>query len=238
MKKIIGFLLISAFLFSLYLPVLATETTQTKDELIQQLQQEIEELKTQIAELTSQLEALKETKQEIKTTLKLLRELREGMTSDDVKLLQEILATDPEIYPEGRVTGYFGPLTKNAVKRFQKLAGFEQVGQVGPKTLAKINELLTEGAGQSGKVPPGLLIAPGIRKKISETSNSQTSTAEQACLAADGTVETTNCCLSANDFPNLCLIGACGCAAGDSHEVKTCNCGSNKCFNGTSCVSQ
>ncbi|KPJ56029.1 hypothetical protein AMJ49_05910, partial [Parcubacteria bacterium DG_74_2] len=67
--------------------------------------------------------------------------------------------------PEGLVTGYFGPLTKNAVKRFQKIAGIEQVGVVGPKTSARINELLTVGAGKSGKVPPGLLIAPGIRKK-------------------------------------------------------------------------
>jgi hypothetical protein len=32
--------------------------------------------------------------------------------------------------------------------------------------LSKINELLTEGAGNSGKVPPGLLIAPGIRAKL------------------------------------------------------------------------
>ena len=47
--------------------------------------------------------------------------------------------------------------------------GVEQVGRVGPKTMAKINELLTEGAGASGKVPPGLLIAPGIAKKIGYT---------------------------------------------------------------------
>ncbi len=80
-----------------------------------------------------------------------------------------MLATDPEIYPEGLITGYFGPLTRRAVKRFQKIAGIEQVGVVGPKTLSKINELLEEGAGASGKVPPGLLIAPGIRKKLGFT---------------------------------------------------------------------
>lgn len=88
------------------------------------------------------------------------------MTGEDVKLLQELLATDPEIYPEGLITGFFGLLTENAVKRFQKKAGFEQVGNVGPKTFARLNELLTEGAGNSSKVPPGLLIAPGIKKKI------------------------------------------------------------------------
>jgi len=88
------------------------------------------------------------------------------MSGNDVKILQEILATDRDIYPEGLTTGYFGSLTEKAVKRFQKLANLEQTGTVGPKTLSKINELLKEGAGSSGKVPPGLLIAPGIRKKL------------------------------------------------------------------------
>ena len=148
-----------------YAPVLAEETTTTQT-LIQQLQQQIEQLQTQIKALQQTKGEIKETISGIKGTLKLLGQLREGMTSEDVKLLQEILATDPDIYPEGFITGYFGSLTKNAVKRFQKIAGFEQVGNVGPKTLSKLNELLAEGAGNSGKVPPGLLIAPGIRKKV------------------------------------------------------------------------
>ncbi|MEK9180211.1 MAG: LamG domain-containing protein [Patescibacteria group bacterium] len=36
-----------------------------------------------------------------------------------------------------------------------------------PKTLVRINDLTTNGAGKSGKVPPGLLIAPGIENKLS-----------------------------------------------------------------------
>ena len=92
------------------------------------------------------------------------------MTSEEVKQLQELLSTDPEIYPEGFITGYFGRLTEKAVKRFQKRICLEEVGVVGPKTLSKINELLTEGAGNSGKIPPGLLIAPGIQKKLCATS--------------------------------------------------------------------
>jgi len=150
----------------LYAPVFAEETITTVQTLIQQLQQQIEQLQTQIKALQQTKGEIKETISGIKGTLKLLGQLREGMTSEDVKLLQEILATDPDIYPEGFITGYFGSLTKNAVKRFQKIAGFEQVGNVGPKTLSKLNELLAEGAGNSGKVPPGLLIAPGIRKKV------------------------------------------------------------------------
>lgn len=365
--KRIGILLSGIVLFGLLsLPVLAEEIgNASTGELIQKLQQQIEQLKTQIATLTVQIEALrqakagvKETTKEIKVTLRLLRQLRKGMSGEDIALLQEILATDKDVYPEGLVTGYFGPLTEKAVKKFQKIAGIEQAGEVGPKTLAKINKLLEEGAGKSGKVPPGLLIAPGIRKKlgfepkplpgqklppgiskklgeeekeeeeeeeednippvISEvtvTDITATSTKitwltdektdskvwydtvtplvvndttpkasssdlvlnheimlsglsanttyyylvnssdaagnneisleatfttisekEQACIDSVGEVSTSLCCNSVSDFPNLCLIGACGCASGDSHEVKICNCGTDKCFNGTDCV--
>jgi len=154
----------------------SSDDTSPLSELIQTLKEQIERLKVQIQELVVKIENLrkargevKETTKEIKETLRLIRHLREGMRGEDVELLQEILATDPEIYPEGLITGYFGPLTKRAVKNFQKKAGIEQVGLVGPKTTAKINELLEFGAGSSGKVPPGLLIAPGIRKKLEYT---------------------------------------------------------------------
>jgi len=177
MNKKISVLFISALLLTFsYMPVLAEETatsTASLQELIQLLRKQIEELRAKIATVIEQIESLRQVRQEvkeevkeIKVTLKLIRQLRRGMSGEDVKLLQEILTTDPEVYPEGLITGYFGPLTEKAVKRFQKIAGIEQVGIVGPKTLSKINELLEEGAGTSGKVPPGLLIAPGIRKKL------------------------------------------------------------------------
>ncbi|TSC71010.1 MAG: Peptidoglycan binding protein, partial [Parcubacteria group bacterium Gr01-1014_70] len=70
------------------------------------------------------------------------------------------------IYPEGRVTGFYGTMTASAVKKFQAKHGLGNVGRVGPRTMAKIHELLERGAGASGKVPPGLLIAPGIQKKL------------------------------------------------------------------------
>src|SRR3989344_1357588 len=42
-----------------------------------------------------------------------------GMKGDDVLRLQALLASDKEIYTEGTVSGYFGNLTAQAVKRFQ-----------------------------------------------------------------------------------------------------------------------
>lgn len=68
-------------------------------------------------------------------------DLEIGSRSDDVKKLQELLAQDKEIYPEGLATGYFGPATSRAVKKFQAKYGLSQVGRVGPQTRAKLNEV-------------------------------------------------------------------------------------------------
>ncbi|MFH0936666.1 MAG: peptidoglycan-binding protein, partial [Candidatus Daviesbacteria bacterium] len=87
-----------------------------------------------------------------------------GMTSDQVKLLQEILAQDKEIYPEGLTTGYYGTLTQKAVERFQckyniicfgtpDTTGY---GLVGPKTRLKINEIFSTPA----PIPPQSTPAP------------------------------------------------------------------------------
>ncbi len=67
--------------------------------------------------------------------------LRRGSSGDKVTSLQTALATDISIYPEGLITGSFGPLTEQAVKRFQIKYGIDPVGQVGPITKAKINEI-------------------------------------------------------------------------------------------------
>ena len=69
-----------------------------------------------------------------------------GMQNDDVKRLQQLLATDSEIYPEGLTTGYFGPLTQSAVQKFQTKYGLAQEGDpgygyVGPKTRVKLGEI-------------------------------------------------------------------------------------------------
>ncbi len=69
------------------------------------------------------------------------RELERGGRGEDVTRLQQLLAKDPSIYPEGQVTGFYGALTQKAVRAFQKKYGISQVGRVGPQTLAKLNEV-------------------------------------------------------------------------------------------------
>ncbi|MBI2056553.1 MAG: peptidoglycan-binding protein, partial [Candidatus Sungbacteria bacterium] len=56
------------------------------------------------------------------------KDLAYGMENNDVSRLQALLADDKSIYPEGIVSGYFGPATQRAVKRFQAKYGLPQVG--------------------------------------------------------------------------------------------------------------
>ncbi len=91
-----------------------------------------------------------------RSKLKLEALLRTGSSGEEVRLLQKILASDPALYPEGLVTGFFGSLTEQAVKRLQAKFKLEQVGAVGPQTLARINEILAL-AGITGDIPADLL---------------------------------------------------------------------------------
>lgn len=98
------------------------------------------------------------------TSSALTRELNPGAEGTDVIQLQAFLAADPSLYPEGKVTGYYGPLTVAAVKRFQARYGITQLGRVGPQTMAKLNELI-------GSVTPTeqpLLSAPGVSNQTSD----------------------------------------------------------------------
>ena len=78
------------------------------------------------------------------------RQMDLGMRGADVSALQTYLAADASIYPEGLVTGYYGPLTAAAVGRYQAKNGLANVGRVGPMTLAMLG-----GAGSGGSVSSG-----------------------------------------------------------------------------------
>jgi len=70
----------------------------------------------------------------------------------------------------------------------------------------------------------------------SQQQEEQPADLEQVCLASGGKVMVGSCCKSSEDFPNLCLIGACGCGPQDSHDIRFCYCGEQKCFDGQKCV--
>jgi ABC-type transport system substrate-binding protein len=81
------------------------------------------------------------------------RDLSLGSKGKEVEELQRCLAKDPEIYPEGEITGYFGRKTKEAVIRFQEKYKSEILepfglekgnGEVKEKTREKLNQICFE----------------------------------------------------------------------------------------------
>ncbi|MDD5068595.1 MAG: peptidoglycan-binding protein [Candidatus Pacebacteria bacterium] len=80
------------------------------------------------------------------------RQLQLGMSGADVSALQAFLAGLPGVYPQGLVTGYFGPLTKAAVTNFQIRNGIPGVGRVGPLTLAVLNVQMNGNVGSEAPV--------------------------------------------------------------------------------------
>lgn len=156
----------SFLLFSLTVPVHAQPPGIA--EILQSIARQIQELQRNIADLT------RATATTPSVTDTFTGSLQRGVRSDEVKTLQQFLKGFAGVYPEGLVTGYFGPLTERAVIRFQNLHGIPPTGNIGTQTRARLNELLAAGAGRSGIVPPGLLIAPGIGRITSGASASDT----------------------------------------------------------------
>lgn len=76
-----------------------------------------------------------------------------GSTGTDVSQLQQFLATNTDIYPQGIVSGYFGNLTRAAVIQFQVANDIAQVGNVGPITKARINAIMDSGFGLDTRAP-------------------------------------------------------------------------------------
>ena len=79
------------------------------------------------------------------------RSLSQGMSGTDVSSLQQFLARDVAVYPQGIVSGYYGALTTAAVSKFQAKNGIAVVGRVGPVTLAAINAQMGGGTSVGGE---------------------------------------------------------------------------------------
>ena len=118
--------------------------------IIGEVQFKISEVLKKIAELKIQLLQISEKETlEIPPSYKFIHPLYLGLKNNAVRYLQIFLKSrEKELYPEGLITGYFGPLTEKAIISFQlkyNLITSEKdiaAGYVGPKTRAKINEIL------------------------------------------------------------------------------------------------
>lgn len=60
-----------------------------------------------------------------------------GNKGDDVSELQKLLK-EAGVYPEGLITGYFGPLTKQAILRFEAKHGLSQDGEADDDLIGRL----------------------------------------------------------------------------------------------------
>ncbi|MDO8576588.1 MAG: peptidoglycan-binding protein [bacterium] len=106
---------------------------------VDDIQQQITNLLSQIKQLQEQLKSLQTPPSTdpipvinpmpgIRPCPQILRTLNQGVSGSDVSELQTYLGVS--------ATGYFGPMTANAVSQFQSSEGLAQVGMVGPQTRA------------------------------------------------------------------------------------------------------
>ena len=108
------------------------------------LESQVAALIKQVAALTAQLAHVRtEQKVAAHATLAIVNQLHRGSRGKSVRVLQRLLASNPAIYPRGLVTGYYGRLTEDAVKKFQQDNGIESVGDVGPQTRSVLNAYLS-----------------------------------------------------------------------------------------------
>ena len=126
---------------------------------ISEIQMQIQTLLARIAELTQQANVLQgQTGTTISTGVAapasqhricaiLNRNLTAGAKGDDVSGLQEFLSEQG--YLSAKATGYFGPLTANALARWQASQGISAVGALGPLTRARILTWCDLGGGGS-----------------------------------------------------------------------------------------
>ncbi|MEK7481105.1 MAG: peptidoglycan-binding protein [Patescibacteria group bacterium] len=157
-------------------------------------QSAIKTLQDQIAALQEKISTLNVAEpQSVSSANKFDRDLFRGQESEEVRTLQEFLAKDPSIYPEGLVTGFFGSLTEKAVQRFQEkhgivsagAAGATGYGRVGPKTRTKLNELLANVSGkQDQAVTTPMEIALPPDDKVTGSSMGQATTTPAAATSA------------------------------------------------------
>jgi hypothetical protein len=70
-----------------------------------------------------------------------------------------------------------------------------------------------------------------------DAAAADTGSSSDLCTGSGGSVVSAACCAATGDFPNTCLVGACGCSPSASHDVLSCACPAGECYDPSSgCV--
>ncbi|HEY0908133.1 MAG TPA: peptidoglycan-binding protein [Candidatus Paceibacterota bacterium] len=135
----------------------------------------------------------------------LYRSLDVGSTGSDVSALQQFLAQDSSLYPEGLVTGYYGELTKAAVTKFQARNGISTVGRVGPITMSALNAQMDGGMTVGGAD----MSAPMIYGISSNANNNSATVAWTTNELSKGTVYySTSPLMVSESLHTVAVVGA------------------------------
>lgn len=130
-----------------------TTTTTSNTEMLAKIQ----DLMKLITDLQAKLAQIRGEVQE------LTKDLALGAKDDDVKKIQQLLASDPSLFGV-EPTGYFGPITEASIKKFQERYGLPVTGIVDEATREVMKELRKERV--NGDVPSGLVKSEEVKDRI------------------------------------------------------------------------
>lgn len=215
MSRFIQGLIISAMLVPAFASALTADELRVQ---INDLLAKIQALQTQISAGGTLTGSTPSVPAAAGTCPRVSRVLKLGDSGADVTRLQQFLALDPVIYPERNVSGYYGPLTEAAVKRFQcknKIvcdgdASSTGYGVTGPRTAAILALQCPDGGGTAtggtGQVSGFIKVTP-------------TSGPSPLNVLVDATVNTAHACGAATyqiDYgdataPGTVIVPANGC---------------------------
>lgn len=160
----------------------------------------VEELRAQVQQLLERVNQLQQSgvAGPAASCPQIGRSLKRGSSGEDVSRLQQFLARDIAIYPEGLVTGYYGALTEAAVRRWQAKfnivssgdAATTGYGTVGPRTAAAIAIVCSGGSVNNVSAGSGSPVGGFIQ--VSPISG-----AAPLTVTVQATVNTTNSCTGA-----------------------------------------
>ncbi len=113
------------------------------------------------AQVEAQAQAQAQVQAQAQTEVKSVQTFKVNINSNDVSKKEEIRKLQGFLINQGVLnikepTGYFGPITKEAVKKLQRALDLPQAGVVGPLTRAKINTIIESQA----KSPDALALRP------------------------------------------------------------------------------
>jgi plastocyanin len=150
------------------MPVYGTVVPGAPQGSVAQLQAQAQALMNQIAAMQGQVASnVGATVVDSAACPRIGVSLKPGSSGDDVTRLQQFLATDPSVYPEARITGYYGALTQAAVERWQAKNNIVSSGTpastgygvVGPRTAAAMS-LLCSTRGSTAPVGGFITLTP------------------------------------------------------------------------------